>query len=313
MVARAGARHAVCARQPSQESSTISPPKGGPLASTETKDVRREIEVEIPAEVVARETETIIQKYQKLARLPGFRRDKVPATVIRQRFGEDIKSEVVEALVPRYFRQETSKQNLTPVSQPQVSDLHIHEGEPLRFKATFEVLPEIEVSGYQEVRAEKADTSVSDEEVEQALNHLREQNASFNAVEDRALADGDFAQVSFTGTPKDETDAKPVNVDEVLVEIGGANTVREFSENLRGAKPGDQRNFDVTYAEDFSDQRLAGKTLAYAVTVKAIKQKALPELNDDFARELGNFQTFDELKAKVREGMEAEKKHQAEH
>ncbi len=283
------------------------------MASTETKDVKREIQVEIPADVVARETETIIQKYQKVARLPGFRRGKVPATVIRQRFGEDIKSEVVESLVPRYFREETSKQNLMPVSQPQVSDLHIHEGEPLRFKATFEVLPEIEVSGYHEVRAEKKDTTVTEEEVEQALNHLREQNASYNAVEDRALADGDFAQVSFTGTPKDDAETKPVNVDEVLVEIGGANTVKEFSENLRGAKPGEQRNFDVTYAEDFSDQRLAGKTISYSVTVAAIKQKVLPELNDAFAKEVGSFQTFDELKAKVREGMEAEKKHQAEH
>jgi trigger factor len=278
--------------------------------------------VEVPADVVASETASIIQKYQKLARLPGFRRGKVPATVIRQRFAEDVKSEVVEALVPRYFRQESEKQGLTPVSQPRVTDLHIHEGEPLRFKATFEVLPQIEVSGYEELRPEHKDASVTEDEVESALNNLREQHANYDPVEDRALADGDFAQVSFQGTPKESASeakpeegqaaAKPVNVDEVLVEIGGASTVKEFSENLRGVKPGEQREFDVVYAADFADQRLAGKTFHYSVTVKAIKQKQLPELNDDFAKELGDFADLNALKQRIREGLEHEKKNAAE-
>src|SRR5205085_1642394 len=167
-------------------------------------------------------------------RLPGFRRGHVPATLIRQRFAEDIKTDIVENLVPRYFREETDKQGLKPVSQPKISDLHIHEGEPLRFKASFEILPDVEVSGYRELRVEKPDTNVSDEEVEHALNNLREQHASFTPVEGRPLQDGDFAQVSFNGVPK-EPGSKPVNVDEVLVEIGGANTMREFNDNLRGA------------------------------------------------------------------------------
>ncbi len=118
------------------------------MSPTETADakqsgVKREISVEIPAEEVARETEVIIQKYQKMARLPGFRRGHVPASIIRQRFKEDLKSDVVEALVPRYFNQEAEKQGMVPVSQPRVTDLHIHDGEPLRFKASFEVMPEI--------------------------------------------------------------------------------------------------------------------------------------------------------------------------
>ena len=122
---------------------------------TTTENCKREIQVEVPADVVARQTESLVQKYQKVARLPGFRRGHVPATIIRQRFAEDIKTEVVEALIPQYFRQETEKQHLVPVSQPRVSDLHLHEGEPLRFKASFEIMPEIEVAGYKEVRAEK--------------------------------------------------------------------------------------------------------------------------------------------------------------
>lgn len=266
----------------------------------------------MPADVVASQTETIIQKYQRLARLPGFRRGKVPATVIRQRFAEDVRSEVVEALVPKYFRQQSEKQGLTPVSQPRVTDLHIHEGEPLRFKATFEVLPEIEVTGYKELRPEKKDVNITDEEVEAALNNVREQHASYNAVEDRPLAQGDFAQVSFQGTPKEEG-GKPVNVDEVLVEIGGANTVKEFSDNLLGARPGEQRTFEVAYPADFADQRLAGKTISYTVTVKAIKSKQLPELNDDFAKELGDFASIDAVKQRIRESIEEEKKHAAEH
>jgi trigger factor len=283
------------------------------LSAIELKEnCTREIEVEVPAEVVARETGVVIERFQKHARLPGFRLGKVPASVVRQRFPEDIRSEVVEALVPRYFREEVKKRGMEPVSQPRVSELQVAEGEPLRFKASFEVMPEIEVSGYQELRAEKADTSVSDQEVEEALGRVREQHATYNAVDDRELRDGDFAQVSLVGTPQ-PPEGKPVTMDDVLVEIGGATTVREFSENLRGARPGEERRFDVTYPEDFSDQRLAGRKFAYAITVKAIKQKVLPELNDEFAKEAGDFQTLPELRNKLREQLEAEKQHAAEH
>jgi trigger factor len=283
------------------------------LNATETKnDCTRQIEVEIPADAVAREMGVVIERFQKHARLPGFRKGKVPASVVRQRFPEDIRSEVVEALVPRYFRQEVEKRGLQPVSQPRVSDLHVAEGEPLRFKASFEVMPEILVSGYEELRAEKADTNVSDQEVEEALGRLREQQATYSAVDDRELRDGDFAQVALVGTPQ-SGEGKPVTMDDVLVEVGGASTVRDFSDNLRGACPGEQRQFDVTYPDDFSDQRLAGKKLAYTVTVKAIKRKVLPELNDDFGKVAGEFQSLDELRAKVREQLEAEKKRAAEH
>ena len=297
------------------------------MAEAETKiNTQREIQVEIPADIVSRETDAVVTKFQKLAKLPGFRQGKVPATVVKNRFAEDIKSEVVESLIPRYFRQETEKQNLHPVSQPRVTDLHIHEGEPLRFKASFEVLPEFDITGYQEISVEKPDTSVSEEDVETALQQLREQNASFNAIEDRSLQDGDFAQVAFRGTPKNagaqetegqaadqKAEGQPVNMDDVLVEVGGSNTLPAFTENLRGANPNEERTFDVTYPEDFSDARLAGKTFEYSVTIKGVKQKHLPELNDDFAKELGQFADLNELRQRVRENMESEKKHKAEH
>jgi trigger factor len=279
---------------------------------------RREIQVEVPADIVASETEKVVQNLSKMARLPGFRRGKVPPTVIRNRFAEDIKSEVVDKLVPRYFHQETERQKLIPVSQPRVTDLHLHEGEPLRFKATFEVLPEIEVSGYHDIQVEHPDTTVSEEEVAQSLEQLREQRATYTEIQGSPIADGDFVQASFTGKPKEaasdaaEPDAKPVSVDDVMIEVGGANTLRDFSENLRGATVGDVRNFDVTYPADFNDERLAGKTFEYVVTVKAIKQKQLPELNEEFAKLLGDFQSIDDVKARIREGMEHDKKHEVE-
>ena len=287
------------------------------MSPTETSSsTRREIAVEIPVEEVTRETNALIQKYQKLARIPGFRRGHVPASVIRQRFSEDLKSDVVEALVPRYFRKEADRQGLIPVSQPQVTDLHLKDNEPLRFKASFEVMPEIKVDGYKELRAEKPEITVTDEEVEQSLNGVREQHATFTAVEGRPLADGDYAQVSLDGKPKDgPTDGqdKPVHMDEVLVEIAGKNTMPEFTENLRGASAGDERVFEVTYAQDAQEQRLAGKTFTYTLKVQSIKQKSLPELDDQFATQLGEFKTLDEVRQRIRESMEAERKHTAEH
>ncbi|MGD0468536.1 MAG: trigger factor [Terriglobales bacterium] len=303
------------------------------MSPTETKEsttkesaTKREIQVEIPVEDVNRQTDSLIQKYQKVARIPGFRRGHVPASIIRQRFSEEIKTDMVEALIPRYFRQEAERLGIHPVSQPRVTDLHLHEGEPLRFKAAFEVLPEIKLEGYKELRADKPEIAVSEADVEQALADLRERHASFNPVEGRALADGDFAQVSLDGNPKAEQkshegktgesktgEGQPVHMDEVLVEIAGKNTMPEFTEHLRGTSPGDERTFDVRYPEDTQDKRLAGKTFTYAVKVQAIKQKSLPELNDEFAKQLGEFQTMDDVRKAVREQMESERKHEAEH
>ncbi|MGC1448612.1 MAG: trigger factor [Candidatus Sulfotelmatobacter sp.] len=287
-----------------------------PAETVEAKNqngVKREISVEIPAEEVAREMEVIIQKYQKVARLPGFRSGHVPASIIRQRFKEDLKSDVVESLVPRYFHKEAEKLGMIPVSQPRVTDLHIHDGEPLRFKASFEIMPEIVVQGYKELRADHPEIVVKDEEVEEAVNSVREQHATYTSVEGRPLADGDFAQSSMDGKPKeDDGTAQPVHMDEVLIEIGGKNTVPEFTEHLRGANAGDEREFEVSYAADTTDKRLAGKTFIYTVKIQAIKQKNLPELNDEFAKELGEFTNLDQVRKQIRENMGAERKHEAE-
>lgn len=322
-------------------------------------ECRREVSIEIPAAEVKKATESVVRRFQKMAKIPGFRAGKVPESIIRSRFAEDIRSEVVEQLLPQYYRQAVEKQQLKPISRPYVTDLKFEDGQPLSFKAQFEVLPEITPKDYKWIKVERQEISVNDDEVEDALKQLQEQQASFEPVEERELKDGDFAQVSFVGKAlgskkvldkkkelagKDDVGArpaspaendataeaqlkvgeaitqavedeanKPVEVSDVMVEIGGANTVKDFSDNLRGAKPGDERSFEVAYPDDFADQRLAGKVMHYTVKVQAVKKKVRPELTDDFAKELGDFATLDELRKRIRENMEAEKRHGIEH
>jgi len=275
----------------------------------------REVSVEVPAEDVAREWKSTVARFQKHARLPGFRNGKVPPALIRKKFSEEIKSEVAEHLIPAAFREETKKLDLLPVGQPRVVELDLDEEKALRFRAVFEVLPPFDITGYKELTVAHDPVAVSDEEVSSAVDNLREQHSTYiNVDEDRGLTDGDFASVSFKGTGLEEG-SEPVEMNDVLVDIGGSNTVADFSENLRGAKAGETRSFDVAYAEDFADKRLAGKTMHYDVEVKGIKKKTVPECNDEWVKELGqeNLNTIGDLHTRIREGMEHEKRHQAEH
>lgn len=297
----------------------------------------REVEVEIPADVVSKEWDSMVQRYTKVARVPGFRKGKVPASLVRNRFAEDIKTDVLEALLPEYFRQAVIKQGFMPISKPEVYSLQTEEGKPIRFKAAFEIMPDIELGNYQGIKVTPPEVNVTDEDVEAELRQLQERQASYDPVnEDRPLQDGDFAQISFQAQAKDEpakatTDepatppepadgeskpkaSQPVQMDEVLVEIAGANTIPEFSENLRGMKAGEERTFDVTYPAEYHESRLAGKTLSYTAKVNAIKRKTTPELSDDFAKELSqDLQSLDDLKKRLRESIYAERQHRSMH
>jgi len=275
----------------------------------------RQLWVEVPADEVARTWETVLARFQKHARIPGFRNGKVPGSLIRRKFAPEIRSEVLEHLVPHALREEAQKQNLAPVGPPRIVDVELEEDKPLRFKAVFEVLLPVDVTGYQEIKVPHEPVTVGEEDIDRTIAALREQHSTYiNVDEDRGLADGDFASVAFKSTGLEEG-AEPVEMSDVLVEIGGSNAMPAFTENLRGAKAGESRSFDVTYPEDFNDQRLAGKTLHYDVEVKAIKSKSVPELNDDWVKDMGQegMTTLEELRTRIREGMEHEKKHQAEH
>jgi trigger factor len=274
----------------------------------------REVEVEVPADEVSKAFRSITKRFQKQARIPGFRAGKVPESLIRTRFAESIRQEVVESVVPAHFRTAIESQSVVPVSQPQVTDLQLEEGQPLKFKAVFEIQPDFSIDGYQQVTVEKPSSDLTEAEFDTELDRIRDARSTMEPVsEDRPLADGDWAQISFKGQVQGEaTEAKPIEGEDTLVEIGGKNTVPAFNDALRGTKPGQELKFEVGYPEDFGEKRLAGQTVAYDVEVKGIKKKIQPELNDEFAKELGEYESIDDFKEKLREHLANDKQRKVE-
>jgi trigger factor len=268
---------------------------------------RRELDLEIPAEEVSKAMERVAKEFARIARVPGFRPGKAPLPLIRRKFAEDIKGEVLQSLVPEHVGKAVAEQKLTPVSQPQVEKLDFNEGQPLKFKAVFEVLPEFDLGDYKGLKLEMPTMDVTDEDVTKALEETRERAAAFAPVEGRAVENGDFAQVKLHGVPEGEGEA--LEAESVLCHIGAEETMEPFNENLRGANIGDHKKFDVAYPADYPDPKLAGKTYHYDVDVLGIKTKKLPELNDEFAKDVSDATTLDELKTKVRESLEHQRDH----
>jgi trigger factor len=268
---------------------------------------RRELELEIPAEEVSKKIESVAKEFARLATIPGFRRGKAPVSLIRRRFAEDIKGEVLQTLVPERVEKAVAEQKLMPVSQPKVDKLDFNEGQPLKFRAVFDVMPEFELGSYKGLELEMPTMDITENDVEKALEEMRERAAAFAPVEGRVIQDGDFAQVRLVGTPEGAGD--PLKADSVLCHIGAEETMEPFNTNLKGANVGDHKNFDVEYPADYPDPKLAGKKFHYAVEVLGIKTKKLPELNDDFAKDVSDAKTLDELKTKVHEGLEHERDH----
>ncbi len=268
---------------------------------------RRELDLEIPADEVSKAMERVAKEFARIANVPGFRRGKAPISLIRRRFADDIKGEVLQSLVPERVEKAVAEQKLTPVSQPQVDKLDYAEGQPLKFRAVFEVLPDFELGNYKGLEIELPAMDVTDEDVAKALEETRERAAAFAPVEGRAVENGDFVQLKLLGTPAGGGD--PLQADSVLCHIGAEETMAAFNENLRGAKAGEHKNFDVVYPADYPDAKLAGKTYHYAAEVLGIKTKKLPELNDEFAKDVSDVATLDELKKKVRESLEHQRDH----
>ena len=268
---------------------------------------RRELDLEIPADEVSKAMEKVAKEFAKVARVPGFRPGKAPITLIRRRFADDIKGEVLQSLVPDRVEKAVSEQKLTPVSQPKVEQLDFNDGQPLKFRAVFEVLPEFELGNYKDLQLEMPVMDVVDEDVSKTLEDMRERAAAFAPAEGRAVQDGDYVQLKLTGTPVGEGEA--LQADSVLCHIGAEETMAPFNENLRGVNIGDHKDFDVPYPADYPDAKLAGKTYHYSVDVLGIKTKKLPELNDDFAKDVSDATTLDELNKKIREGLEHQRDH----
>ena len=277
----------------------------------------REVSVEADADTVSKAFRTVVKKYQRLARIPGFRVGKVPETVIKSRFAKEVREEVMESLVSERFRQAMVEQKLNPISQPQLTNLLLVDGQPLQFKAAFEVLPEIDVNGYDSIAVERPDATLSEAEYQAELARVLDAHGTVETVEeDRELVDGDWAEIEFKGVmqeaPADGEENEPIIGEDVLIEVGGANTLPAFSEALRGKKIGQQMEFEVTYPADFGEPRLANQTVKYDVTLKTIKKKTFPEKDEEFAKQLGEYESWGDFETKLREMAHGRKKDQAE-
>jgi trigger factor len=268
---------------------------------------RRELELEIPAEEVSKASEKVAKEFAKMARVPGFRPGKAPISLIKRRFAEDIKTEVLQNLVPETVEKAVAEQKLSPVSQPQVDKLEFREGEPVKFRASFDVLPEFTLANYKNLEIEMPEMNLTDEDVNKALAEMQQRAAAFTPVEGRAVQNDDFVQVKLNGTP--EGGGEPLQAESVLCHVGAEETMEPFNENLRGANVGDHKDFDVNYPADYPDPKLAGKLFHYSVNVLGIKTKKLPELNDEFAKDVSDATSLDELKTKIKESLEHERDH----
>jgi trigger factor len=288
-------------------------------------ELTREIEVEVAADEVSKSFKTVVKRYQKLARIPGFRAGKVPESLIRSKFAKEVRQEVLESLVSERFRKAITDQNLSPVSEPQLLDMQLFDGKPLKFKAAFEIAPVIDIAGYDSVHIAKPDATLTNEEFDAELDRVLESHATVEPVEeDRPLADGDWAEIQFHGEVKglaqtvteagveNASASEPIIGEDVLIEIGGKNTLAAFNDALRGAKPGQELKFEVDYPADFGERRLAGQSVSYDVTVKSIKQKSFPERDSEFAKQLGNYESWDDFETKLREHAADRKKNALE-
>jgi trigger factor len=270
---------------------------------------KHSLEITVPVAEVEKETERAIAEIQKKVRLPGFRPGKAPASLVKTRFAGDVRQEVLEKLVPRFFNAAVEKDNLRVVGQPSVSEVHLHAGEPLKFKAEFEVAPSFDLGEYRGVTVTYSEPEVTDADLMDRLERIRDQKAEFVDEEPRPVADGDYAVVSLESLSGAD---EKISEDELVLNIGGESTMVAFSENLRGAAPDEAREFDVSYPEEYERKNLAGRTVRFRATVKTIRRKELPELNDEFAKDLGDYQTLDELKDAIRKTILRERERAAQ-
>lgn len=279
---------------------------------TDVTECKKNLEIEIPQEVVDSEITHIAQEFARRARVPGFRPGKAPVGVVKTRFREEIVSEMMQHLMPRYVDDAIDERKLDIVQAPRFESVDYAPGQPLRFKAVFEVYPQLDITNYAGIPVEQVAANIEDSEIEASLNKLQEDMAELTPVEeDRPVKEGDFAEISYSGIIEGSGEP-PVTGEKAVAEIGGRTTVKEFTDNLIGAKVNEEKTFTVNYRPDYPEKRLAGKSVEYKVKVEGIKTKEIPELNDEFAQRFGEYKTLDELKAKIREDLEKHKRDHAQ-
>ena len=264
----------------------------------EGKGWKRIFEIEIPKETVDSEFESTYKKYQALAKIPGFRKGKAPMHMVKLRYQDKIKSEVLETLVPKAYEDAVKEAKLSPICLPVIKDIQFEEGTPLKFKAEFEVQPEVEAKDYLGLELVRRLKEISEKDVETSLNYLREDFAELHPVEREAQL-----QDSLTVDIAKKQDGKEDKVENQQIFLDPHNMIKDFQQALVGAKAGELKEFEVDYKPDFHNKKLAGKKVQYRVNVKEVKEKVLPQANDDFAKTVGEYKNLDELKNKLKEGL----------
>jgi len=276
-------------------------------------ETQKNLVVEIDSAVVDAEIEKIARDYSKAARIPGFRPGKVPAKVVRQRFRDQILHDVVHGLIPRAVDEALRDKGIEPVDTPDIKDVVVEEGQPLKFTATFETVPPIDPGDYSMLTLRRLENTVEESAVDDALNGLRQRSARYEPVEDRTVEMADSVQLDLERTAtgpdgQEQTDRH----DSVTVELGAPANPPGFDDALLGMNVGDQKAFDVNYPADYPISELAGTTVKYDATIKAIRKRVLPELDDEFAKDLGEFENLEALRARVRSDLEHQMAHENE-
>ena len=280
---------------------------------------RKELKIEIEAAEVRAEYDRVSQTYAAQASVPGFRKGRAPVAVIRTRFKNEIRGEVVQNLVPRAVNDAISERGLYVLGEPEI---HLEPGEglekmgdaPVEVHAHVEVMPEVALGDYKGLEVGRRVRPVTDETVERMLEDLREQSASLQPVEDRGAEAGDTVTVNFVGKYVDLPDEEDVNVDDVDVVLGGEGVLQDFTEHLTGTRPDDVKTFRVKYPADFSSEGLAGKEIEYTATVTAVRRKELPEADDEWAKSFGEgIDSVAALRAKMREQLTERARMESDH
>ena len=270
---------------------------------SELDGCKRGLEVEVPSEQVAEEVERSFREYSRHARIPGFRPGKIPLDIVRRRFGKEVRDEVVGRLVRDLSHKALEEKKLEPVEAPILDEVKYEDGTPLTFKATFEVRPVVSVSDYRGVPVDVTRRQVTDEMVEASVRDLADRAAKLEQVADRPAQKGDFVVGTLTcrfvkGKGKNLVD------EPLFLEAGAENNHPDFNAAILGAQAGDTRSFETVYPDEERAGALRGTTVAYSLVIKEIKKKVVPNIDDELAKELGNFQSLAELRDRVREGLQ---------
>ena len=274
----------------------------------DVNETRKNLRVEIPQDVVDAEIDRITRDYSRKARVPGFRPGKAPSRVIKQRYKDQILHDVVHDLIPRAVDDALRERGVEAVDTPDIRDVTVDEGQPLTFTASFDTVPSFDPGDYTTVALTRTSSKVEEEAVDLAMQRLRDRAARFEPVEGRGVDHGDTITVDLQRL----AGGKPDTHDNVSVELGAKANPPGFDEQLLGLEVGATKSFDIHYPADYAIGELAGTDVSYTVTVKGIKRRILPELDDEFAKDLGEFETLDALRARVREDLEHEARHAAE-